>query len=98
MKGYPRHINTKDDLITAMEINPVRAKVWIQSAINHREGWYVTASLDAESDGVTDDTHRVVDQGNKDRGSDWYQQEWGPLPGNRLDRIGLTVEEAEAML
>jgi hypothetical protein len=97
MRGYPKHINTQDDLVMAMEINPARAKAWVISAIDHREGWVITSPLADESDGVTDATHRVINQGDDERGPDWYQQEWLPLPGNDLDRIGLSVEEAEGL-
>jgi hypothetical protein len=30
-------------------------------------------------DDAIDDTHRVVDQGGEERGSDWYQQAWKAL-------------------
>jgi hypothetical protein len=98
MKGYPKHINTQDDLVVAMQLNPERTKAFVQRAIEGRDGWVVIASLEKESDGVTDDTHRVVDHGDEERGSDWYQQEWKPLPGNTLDRLGLSVAEAKALL
>jgi hypothetical protein len=98
MKGYPKHINTQDDLVVAMQLNPERTKAFVQRAIEGREGWVVTGRLDKEADGVTDDTHRVVDQGDEEQGSDWYQQAWKPLPGNTLDRLGLSVAEAKALL
>lgn len=84
--------------MVAVQIDPVRAKAWVRSALDHREGWVVTGHLPSESDGVIDETHRVVNQGDSERGEDWYQQEWGPLPGNTIDRIGLTVGEAQALL
>ena len=96
MRGYPTHINTRRDLEHAMAIDPARTKSLIQKWLDSREGWHTTAALSAEADGVTDETHRVVDQG--DETSEWYQQEWGALPNNMLDRIGLSKSEAEAML
>lgn len=98
MKGYPKHINTKEDIYNAMEIDAQRTKLLLRTAIDSREGWHVTAHLDSEAEGVTDDTHRVVDKSDEESTADWYQEEWGPLPGNLLDRIGMTVAEAEELI
>ena len=98
MKGYPKHFNTKEDVMNAKEIDPQRTNALLRAAIDGREGWYVTGPLAAETDGITDDTHRVVDHGDKERGEDWYQEQWGPLPGNQLDRLGISVEEAEKII
>jgi hypothetical protein len=99
MKGYPKHINTRQDVENAMAIDPDRTRAYLQRAIDGREGWVITGHLDAEADGVTDDTHRVKDQGDAEEGThDWYQEEWKPLPGNTLDRLGISVAEAQAMI
>jgi hypothetical protein len=97
MRGYPKHIATKKDLQVAMEINQERTKAFVRRAIDGRDGWVVTGRLDNESDGITDDTHRVVDRSSEEGENDWYQEEWGPLPGNTLDRLGITVAEAEKL-
>lgn len=98
MRGYPKHINTRQDVENAMAIDPDRTKDYLQRAIDSREGWAITAQLESETDGVTDETHRVVDKGDEENGADWYQEEWKPLPGNTLDRLGITVAEAQAMI
>lgn len=97
MKGYPTHFATMHDINVAMEIDADRTKARLQELIDGSRGWYVTGSLSKESDGMTDDTHRVVDQG-QDGKPDWYQEEYGALLGNELERIGLTIEEAEALV
>jgi len=97
MRGYPKHINTRRDLDVAMSIDAERTRAMLRRALDAREGWRTVAPLASESDGITDDTHRVVDQGDEETGPQWYQQEWGPLPGNMIDRLGLTVAEAEEM-
>lgn len=97
MRGYPKHIATKKDLQVAMEINDERTKAFLRRAIDGRDGWVVTESLGKESDGVTDDTNRVVDRSSEEGENDWYQEVWGPLPGNTLDRLGVTVAEAEKL-
>lgn len=97
MKGYPAHLATMHDINVAMELDPERTKTHLQRLIDGSRGWFITGSLSQKSDGITDDTHRVVDQG-QDGKHDWYQQEFGVLPGNELVRIGLTVEDAEALV
>lgn len=99
MRGYPKHINTRQDVENAMEIDAGRTVAYLQQAIDNREGWVITGPLDSELDGVTDETHRVKDQGDAEEGTeDWYQEEWKPLPGNTLDRLGISVSEAQAMI
>jgi len=98
MKGYPNHINTEEDVYTALEIDKKRTQDLVQRILDTREGWYVTASLESEGDGITDETHRVVDKSDDESSSDWYQEEWGPLPGNTLERIGMSVTEAEEII
>lgn len=98
MRGYPKRINTKKDLLIALELDPARAKRFIEDAIYHRDGWHVTISLDSEAEGIVDDRHRVVDLSDEDSESDWYQEEYGPVPGNLLDRLGVTVSEAETYI
>lgn len=97
MKGFPKHFNTKEDVMNAKEIDPQRTEAFLRAAIDGREGWHVTGPLTTEVEGITDDTHRVVDHGDEERGEDWYQEEWGTIPGNILDRLNLSVAEAEQL-
>ena len=97
MKGYPAHFATVHDVNVAMKMDAERTKERLRELIDGARGWYVTGSLAKAADGVTDTTHRTVDQG-QDGGHDWYQQEYGPLPRNGLERIGLTIEAAEALV
>ena len=98
MRGYPKHMNTRQDVENAMQIDGEKTRAYLQRAIDGREGWVVTEPIDDKAAGVVDDTHQVIDQGNEERGADWYQQEWMPLPGNALDRLGISVAEAAAMI
>lgn len=61
MRGYPKHVNTRRDLEIAFELDPVRARGWVEAIIDTATGWHTTGHLADQSDGVTDDTHRVVD-------------------------------------
>lgn len=98
MKGYPKHFNTRKDFLIALEIDPPRARAFLQDAVQYRDGWSMSAHLASEEDGITDDTHRVVDLGGDGESADWYQEVYGPLPGNVLDRLGISAIEATELL
>jgi hypothetical protein len=98
MRGYPKHCNTKEDILIALDIDPQRAKAFLKDAIDHRKGWYVTGPLESEAEGFTDETHRVIDQSDEESPADWYQEEYGPIPGNLVDRLGLSIQEAETLI
>lgn len=97
MQGYPKTIATRQDVANAMEIDAERTKAFLSRAIEHRDGWHVTARLAGEHQGFTDDTHRVVNLGDEED-EQWYEETFGPLPGNTLDRIGITVAQAQALI
>lgn len=98
MRGYPKHIATRADLMVAMKIDPARTRSLLQRALDGREGWITTGPLKKQAAGTVDDTHRVIDQGNPLDGEQWYQQEWGVLPGNLIDRLGISVADAQAII
>ena len=97
MRGYPKHLNTKQDVLNAMHVNEARTKAWLQSAIDFREGWVTTKAIESVSEGVEDSTHRVRTIVEEDM-TTIYQEQWGPIPGNALDRVGMTVAEAKKLL
>lgn len=97
MRGYPKHIATRRDLEIALATDRQRAQALLQSALDMREGWHTVGPLSAEDDGVTSERHRVVDYGDAETGPHWYQEEWGPLPGNLIDRLGMSVDDAEEL-
>lgn len=98
MRGYPKHINTRADLEEALRIDDARAKSWLREALDNREGWRTVARLDDPAEGVEDETHRIISVDSEDGGvAEQYQEDWGPLPGNVIDRLGLSVAEAEEL-
>lgn len=90
MKGYPKHINNKHDLEAAYKIDPEKTKELVRGWQKYREGWYTTTKLKSAEDGITDDRHRVNPVTLDDGGTEYYQEEYGAIPGNRIDRLGLT--------
>jgi len=98
MKGYPPYLATAFDVNVALGIDKPRTQGILRKWIDAHEGWYSTEKLDSRDDGITDDTHRVVEEGGEDgEPVEYYQQVYGPLPGNALERRGITLEKAKQM-
>jgi len=59
MKGFPRTINTKQDVLNLIEEYPEQTKSFLQSLVNTRMAWHPTGKLADGDDGKTDSTHKV---------------------------------------
>ena len=92
MRDYPKHFNTKQDVLNMKKDN--RTKIMLQILIDKYYGWNTIGLV--EGSGLTDKTHKVIDQGEDT--PELYQQEYGVMIGNGLDRLGITIEEAKSMI
>lgn len=98
MEGYPKHLNTKED-VEFVVANFPRDK-WtsqLQALLDERLQWFNQGKLDANDAGVEDATHKVVVMdmvGESER----YQYELREDPNCDLLRLGLTAEVVEAYL
>ena len=98
MQGYPKWLNSKVDVLNVVRDFP--RKDWekdLQALIDNRFGWYPVKNLDPGENGIEDDTHKVVDQGD---GAEMIrtQYELRENPNARIYQMGLTVEEVQSML
>ncbi len=94
MKGYPKHLNSKEDYEYARKNFP--KEKWeksFRSLLDTRSDWFNIG--EAEGEGVTDDTHKAVE--DKETGRK-YQFELRENPDCMLNRIGYTAEEVENIL
>ena len=94
LRGFPKHINTKQDVEVLLNMYPEETKAFLQKCIEESENWINPVRLNNGDIGVEDTTHCVRVDENGDR----YQLTWGFDPGCKLARLGITVEEAEAMI
>ena len=94
MKGFPKFINNKKDIYNLQSDFPNKIKILLEEAINNYYGWVVKNKLENKSDGIEDKTHRIKTI-IVDEQEEYYQEEWGIIPKNFLDRIGMSLEEAE---
>ena len=99
MKGYPSYFNTEFDVEVGLGIDKHRTQGILRKWIDAHEGWYIEKPLQSPEDGITDNTHRVVtvdpeeDEGEKE----YYQEVYGPLPGNKIHRLKMTMAKARKL-
>lgn len=92
MRGYPKHLNSKQDYLNCLGIFPEETKKDLQRLLNDRFVWTDTEVLE-DATGITDDTHRVIDTEDVR-----IQQELREDEHAEIYRLGFTVEEVEELL
>ena len=91
MRGFPKHFNTKADVLNALAIFPEQTKVYIQTLLDNRKLW---VQVEYTAPGVNDETHYV----RTDEAGNVYQMEHLDDPNGEIFRLGFTVEELEAIV
>ncbi|MEN6615977.1 MAG: hypothetical protein ABFD12_05430 [Syntrophorhabdus sp.] len=93
MKNFPQWFNTRQDVENCLAMYPNEMKARIAAWLDGRFSWQAAAQLENEAQGIIDDTHKVE---ILDDGTIW-QLEYIEDPNNHLARLGITVDEAEAL-
>lgn len=100
MKGFPKHLNTKQDYLYVRENfseNQWRP-VWLQ-LLDERFEWLNTKILKNDETGIVDKTHRTAKTEDvTGKTAEKYQQEYKEDPNAKLFRIGFTVDEITNLL
>lgn len=99
MRGFSNWWNTKQDILASLELFPEQTKEKLQEWLDTKDQWLVVSKLEEDQEGVTDDTHKVVE--NKDHNdviTDRYQYELKEDPNGPIYRLGLTVSEVKLMV
>ena len=91
MRGFPKHLNTKVDVLNALQLFPEETKAYIQMLLDTRKLWVQTSYT---APGVNDETHYV----RTDEAGNVYQMEYRDDPNGDIPRLGFTVEELEALI
>jgi len=98
MRGFPKHLNIKQDYVNAMSDFP--KSEWqpaLQELLDTRVQWIMTSKLDGE--GITDDTHEVRETSDENGVvTERYQYEYKEDPNCKLLRLGFTLEEVEGYI
>lgn len=94
MRDFPKHINTRLDVEILLDIYPEETKSFLQKCLEESENWINPIKLGDGDSGIEDATHCVRIDENGER----YQLTLGFDPGCKLARLGISKEEAEAMI
>lgn len=86
-------LNTKQDYINYLSINPEETKKALQLLLDTRFIWQTTAVLAKGAAGVNDNTHRVIGE-EPER----IQQVYIEDTNAQLFRLGFTVDEIEELI
>ena len=91
MRGFPKHFNTKDDVLNTLQLFPEDTKAYIQTLLDTRKLW---VQVEYTAPGVEDETHYV----RTDEAGNVYQMEYRDDPNGDIPRLGFTVEELEGIV
>ncbi len=91
MRGFPKHLNSKQDYLNCLSDYPAETKAELQRLLDSRFVWQDTAII--ENEGITDDTHRVIETEDGK-----IQQELVEDTNAEIFRLGFTVEEVEELI
>lgn len=98
MKGFPKHINSKKDLYNLKNLYPEQVKKWVQEHQDGREGWYTVRQVESKDAVKTSDTVRVKEVRLENDLTEFYEERYGPIPGNRLHALNIAPDEAERLM
>lgn len=97
--GVPA-LNTKTDYFYIKE--HFSDEVWrpkFQSLLDNKMNWLNTGKLADGEDGITDDTHKIIENKNEEGVVvERYQYEYKEDSNCRLFKLGFTVQEVEGIL
>lgn len=103
MRGFPPHLNTKEDYLNMLNIDPAKTVTMLQELLDTRCLWIQTKELESEEEGVTDDTHEVrelvfVNPDTQQQEKKYCQYEWQESPYTPLFQLGFTVQEVDDLI
>ena len=98
MVGFPKFLNSKFDYEFVRDnFPPEQWKPRFRELLDERMQWYNTGKLANSTDGVTDDTHKVITETAEGK-TTHYQFELLENPDCRLHKLGYTVDEINEIL
>ncbi len=94
MIGYPKTLNTKEDYLYVKENFP--KSEWRQDfkdLLDTQYDWFYEKTLADDDEGVTDDTHKVVEMKENDESTKKAQYVLKENPTCRMNQLGFTKAE-----
>lgn len=97
MIGFPKQLNTQNDIENLKERYPKELQAYLQQLLEGRFFWATKGDLSKGEEGIIDDTHKVISI--EAGGQEVLQQlELWEDPEAKLFRLGMKVSEAEAII
>lgn len=99
MRGFPKILNSARDVENLKQDFPVELKAYLQDILDYKDQWIVENKLADGDTGITDDTHKVVENKDQLTGevTDRYQYVFKEDPNCYIFRLGFATT-AEAQL
>lgn len=93
MKGFPKQLNSYEDILNLQSSHPEELKTYLQDILNNKDQWLMVSKLELTDEGVTSDTFKVVE--NTDtitkEVTEKYQYEFKEDPNCYIFRLGFTT-------
>lgn len=96
MKGFPKFINSKQDVINLLPEYPSETKQFLQGLLDSKDNWFFVADI-AENEGINDATHKVVEN-TKDDVTTYAKYELKEDEKAYIFKLGFTVDEVKELI
>ena len=99
MNGYPKHINSKEDIMNIITDYPIETKKFLEGLVESSSDWLVQSELKDNEVGIEDSTHKVVENKTDDIVTSRYQFEYREDSNAYLFKLGFTsLQEVKDMI
>lgn len=99
MKGFPKHLNTRQDYEYIRAHFPVEQwKPAFQALLDGVNDWFYVSDHSSSKGLVEDDTHKVVESQNDEGQTIYIQYEYRKNPAAQIFRVGYTERGVKNIL
>lgn len=98
MRGFPRHINSKEDILHLLESHPEEVREYLRGLIAGRFSWFFSSLLGEADPGIEDATHKVMEVNTGAGATERQQFELREDANARLFQLGFNIIEAEELV
>lgn len=102
MRGYPEHLNTKQDYLNMLEIDKKETVRRLKELLDSRYIWIENKELEDGEEGIEDETHQVREYPIPQEGGHVaykkFQYELKESEYATIFRLGFNVEEVEQLV
>lgn len=95
MRGFPKYINSKDDVLNLVQEFPTELKTFLQDLYNHKDQWLIVSKLEESDVGVENETNKIVEVKDTETNEvkERYQYELKEDVNGTIFRLGFKTSE-----